>query len=287
MTIRKLPTIKAFDRPDGYRWDAPSSALDRWVSTPAAAGDSTDATISIFDVIGEDSWTGGGFTAKRMSAALRSIGDRPVTLAINSPGGDMFEGLAIYNMLKDHKAEVTVNVLGLAASAASIIAMAGDNVQMGQGSFLMIHNAWGAVVGNQHDMRAAADLFAPFDAAMAEIYASRTGVAVEDITGMMDAETFMGAKEAIALGFADRAIDAAPSSDGGDATAQSETVARRRLDALLAKQGVPRSERRKMYREAGIAKTATGTTTPCAGSDEQIDVNIASRLLSSLSAKGK
>ena len=82
------------------------------------------ATISIYDVIGEDWWTGEGVTAKRIAAALRAIGKEPVTVAINSPGGDMFEGLAIYNLLREHEGEVNVKVLGLAASAGSVIASA-------------------------------------------------------------------------------------------------------------------------------------------------------------------
>lgn len=277
MTLRYLPSVQALDRPDGYHWDAPSTALERWAATaPNAAADS-NATITIYDVIGEDFWSGGGFTAKRMSAALRSIGEKPVTVAINSPGGDMFEGLAIFNMLKDHKFEVTVKVMGLAASAASLIAMAGDSIQMGQGSFLMIHNAWGAVVGDQHAMRDAADMFAPFDAAMADIYAARSGLDIAEIAKMMNAETFINAKEALAKGFADTTFEATKAPDAGDASARAELSARRRLDALLARQGVARAERRKLFREAGM-RNAAEPATPRAG----FDLAAAERLLSAL-----
>lgn len=274
MSLRKLPAVKAFERPDAYHWDAPSSALEKWAALPHAA--ESDSTITIYDVIGEDIWTGDGFTAKRMSAALRSIGEKPVTVAVNSPGGDMFEGLAIFNMLKDHKAEVTVKVMGLAASAASLIAMAGDKIQMGIGSFLMIHNAWGVVVGNRHDMRAGADMFEPFDSAMAEIYAARSGQSVEDVAKMMDADTFINAKDALAIGFADATFDdPAPASEG--AAARAELTAKRRLDALLAKQGVARSERRKLFREAGMHNAAENAT-PRAG----FDTAAALRLLSTI-----
>ncbi|PPD10341.1 MAG: peptidase [Methylocystis sp.] len=275
MTLRALPVVKAFDRPDGYHWDAPSTALEKWAAVaPTAAADS-DTTITIYDVIGEDFWSGGGFTAKRMSAALRSIGEKPVTVAINSPGGDMFEGLAIFNMLKDHKFEVTVKVMGLAASAASLIAMAGDAIQMGQGSFLMIHNAWGAVVGDQHAMRDAADMFAPFDAAMAEIYAARSGLDVAEVAQMMNAETFINAKEALAKGFADTSFEETKAPETGDANARAELSARRRLDALLARQGVARAERRKLFREAGM-RNAAEPATPRAG----FDLAAAERLIS-------
>jgi ATP-dependent protease ClpP protease subunit len=275
--MSKLQLFKpqAFERPDGFQWDAPSQALDRWAGMPLAAEADDGATISIYDVIGEDIWTGGGFTAKRAAAALRSIGAKDVTVNVNSPGGDMFEGLAIYNLLADHPGKVTVRVMGLAASAASIIAMAGDEIQMGLGSFLMIHNAWGVVVGNRNDMRDAADMFGQFDGAMADIYVHRTGAKKKDVEKWMDAETFMSASEAVANGFATSTFDAPK----GDAKASADTNARRRLDALLAKQGVPRSERRKLMREAAGTQDAAGSDTPRA---VVIDPALAASLLSTI-----
>jgi ATP-dependent protease ClpP protease subunit len=285
MSLRQLPAVKAFERPESYQWDAPSSALELWAAAPMVApmaAAESDQTITIYDVIGEDYWTGGGFTAKRMAGALRAIGEKPVTIAINSPGGDMFEGLAIFNMLRDHKAEVSVKVMGLAASAASLIAMAGDQILMGQGSFLMIHNAWGVVVGNRHDMRAGADMFEPFDSAMAEIYAARSGQTGDKIAAMMDAETFINAKDARDLGFSDGDF-AAPESEGAsNSGADARVQSRRRLEALLAKQGVPRSERRKMFRDAGM-RDAADPATPRAGSHPAaFDMAAAERLLATL-----
>ncbi|SMH29607.1 head maturation protease, ClpP-related [Azospirillum agricola] len=266
MSLRNLPVAQAFERPEGLHWDPPSDALERWSATASAAADEP-GTISIMDVIGVDWWTGEGVTAKRISGALRAIGAKPVTVSVNSPGGDMFEGLAIYNLLREHPAEVTVKVMGLAASAASIIAMAGDRIEVGLGSFLMIHNAWGSVVGNRHDWRAAADTFEQYDAAMADIYAARTGQTVKAVAQLMDAETFMRASEAVDKGFADATFnDPAPSSDG--ATARAELSARRRLDALLAKDGLPRSERRRLMREAlGTSSAAEPPATLRAGFD--------------------
>ena len=105
---------------------------------------------------------------------------------INSPGGDFFEGVAIYNLLREHQGRVTVQVMGLAASAASVIAMAGDQILMGDGSFLMIHNAWAVAIGNRHDMADAAKLLEPFDTAMAKVYAARSGVTEAEAARMMD-----------------------------------------------------------------------------------------------------
>jgi ATP-dependent Clp protease protease subunit len=243
MSLRKLPEARTFPRPQNLQWDAPSDVFSRWAETPLAAAEGVD-TITIFDVIGEDMWTGGGFTAKRMSAALRSIGNKPVTVQINSPGGDLFEGIAIYNMLRAHPARVTVEVMGWAASAASVIAMAGDEIVMGLGTFMMVHNAWGVVVGNRHDFTEAAGLFETFDGAIADIYEARTGAKRKDIEKLMDAETFMGPTEALANGFADRVDDTLSAEASAEA---SEIHAKRRLDAYLSKAGLARADRRRLF----------------------------------------
>lgn len=262
MSLRKLPEIQAFERPDGLGWDAPSDVLARW--EPRASESSEPAAINLYDVIGEDMWTGDGWTAKRMAGALRAIGQRDVVVKINSPGGDVFEGLAIYNLLREHSAKVTVKVMGIAASAASFIAMAADEVQMGAGTFLMIHNAWGVVVGNRNDMREAADIFEKFDSSMMDIYAARTGQKATAIAEMMDAETYITAKDAVALGFADSVVDFPAESEQ---SASNKIAAKRRVDALLAKQGVPRSERRAMLREISGMHDAADNATPRAGDD--------------------
>jgi len=269
MSLRKLPEAKAFQRPENYQWDAPSDVLARWADAPLAAEADDPNTVSIYDVIGEDWWTGGGFTAKRMAAALRSIGPKDVTVKINSPGGDMFEGIAIYNLLKDHPAKVTVEVMGWAASAASIIAMAGDDIRMGLGTFMMVHNAWGAVIGNRHDMREGADLFESFDSALADIYEARTGMKRADIAKLMDAETFMGPTEAVKNGFADSVDEGRSAPEAKNAGEMQGVHAKRRLDAVLAQRGVPRSERRKLLKEATAGKhDAADPATHDAGPDD-------------------
>ena len=266
MSLRRLPEARVFPRPQNYQWDAPNDVLAKWAEHPLVAADDADTTISMFDVIGEDGWTGGGITANRISAALRSIGNKDITVRINSPGGDMFEGIAIYNLLRAHRAKVTVEVLGWAASAASIIAMAGDVIRMGLGSFMMVHNAWGMVIGNRHDMREAASLFDGFDAALADIYEARTGMARVEIERLMDAGTFMTAAQAVECGFAD-AVDDTEIHPETNASAQvrPEIQARRRIDAALAKQGVSRTERRKMFNQIAGMHDAADTATHDAG----------------------
>jgi len=271
MSLRKLPEARTFSRPQNYQWDTPSDVLTKWAEHPLAAapsanGADTDTTISLFDVIGEDGWSGGGVTANRISAALRSIGNKDITVRINSPGGDMFEGIAIYNLLRAHPAKVTVEVLGWAASAASIIAMAGDDIRMGLGSFMMVHNAWGVVIGNRHDMREAATLFDQFDAALADIYEARTSMKRADIEQLMDAETFMTAAQTVEYGFAD-VVDDAQIHPETNASAQvrPEIHAKRRIDAALAQQGITRAERRKMFCQIAGMHDAADTAMHDAG----------------------
>lgn len=246
MSIRELPQTRVPARPRNFQWDPPSDALSRWAEMPLAAGGEDDATITIYDVIGEDVWTGGGFTAKRAAAALRSIGERDVTVNINSPGGDMFEGIAIYNLFAAHKARVTVNVMGIAASAASIIAMSADTIAMGTGTFLMVHNAWGLVIGNRHDMREAADVFDGFDAALVDIYEARTGNKRAEIERLMDAETFMRPEEAIKRGFADTMLAEDPEPAAAGNSIDRALMARRQTEAALARAGFSRGDRQQM-----------------------------------------
>lgn len=267
MSLRKLPEARAPARPQNLQWDAPSDALSRWAERPLAAAADDPTVISVYDVIGE-TWDGGGWTPRRMAGALRAIGTKDIIVKINSPGGDMFDGIAMYNVLREHPAKVTVDVMGYAASAASIIAMAGDEIRMGLGTFMMVHNAWGLVVGNRHDFRAAADLFDGFDAALADIYEARTGLDRKAVEKLMDAETWIGPSDAVAKGFADSINDDA-AADPGSAAARDAVApsAQRRVDAILAQHGVPRVERRRMFREMAGMPSAAGTVTPSAGLD--------------------
>jgi ATP-dependent protease ClpP protease subunit len=282
MSKIELHRPQALAKAESIDWDAPSEALARWAETGVFAASEDPNTISIFDSIGYDPWTGGGFNAKRLAGALRAIGNKDVTVAINSPGGDMFEGLAMYNMLADHPGAVTVKVMGVAASAASIIAMAGDEIQMGLGSFLMIHNAWGAVIGNQNDMREAADTFAQFDSAMADIYEHRSGMDKKTIAKMMDAETFMTAKDAVDMGFATSTFEAEKTE--ADPKVSADIRAKREFRAICAKAGKSRSETNQLWTNFfGTSGAANQGTHDAAETDKPsavIDTAIAANLLS-------
>ncbi|WP_374833917.1 head maturation protease, ClpP-related [Paenochrobactrum pullorum] len=184
----------------------PDAVLERWDSSILSADAVGENVISIYDVIGEDFWSGGGFTLKRLDAALRSIGRQDFEVHINSPGGDMFEGVAIYNKIRDHadahSLTVKVKVLGVAASAASVIAMAGDVIEIGASSSIMIHNCWTIAVGNRRDFAEMAQTMEQFDANMASVYEARTGNDAVAVAAMMDAETWLSGQAAIDAGFA-------------------------------------------------------------------------------------
>lgn len=298
MTTKNRPQIFAAQRPGALPVPAnrdicaltKSNVLDKWGEEAAgirAAGDG-DNIVKMFDVIGEDFWTGGGITAKKVSAQLRAIGDRPVEVQINSPGGDMFEGIAIYNVLREHSQDITVKVMGMAASAASIIAMAGDRVEIGAASFMMIHNCWVLAIGNRHDMAETAEWLEPFDSAMRDVYAARTGQSVDDIAGWMDAETFMSGGQSIERGFADDLLPADQLNEDPDAKASDkQTNELRAMELQLVASGCTRTEARsKINKIKGNATPGAGNDpddlTPGAGATEL--VGPLTNLLSTLSS---
>jgi HK97 family phage prohead protease len=153
---------------------------------------------------------GGGFfysgvTAAGVAEALAGH-EGPLRLRINSPGGDAFEGFAIYNLLSRHPGPITATVDGLAASAASIIAMVGDTVEMSAASELMIHDAWSVAIGNADDMRAEADVVDSISNISAALYADKAGGTAEAWRGKMRAETWYAPNEAVTAGLADVAL---------------------------------------------------------------------------------
>lgn len=264
MSLLKLPEIKA-SAISRVQFDARPDALERWEPAIRAAS-SEDATISVYDTIGW-SWEGEGVTAKRISAALRAIGGRDVTVNINSPGGDFFEGVAIYNLLRAHPHKVTVQVMGLAASAASVIAMAGDEILMGDGAFLMIHNAWAIAIGNRHDMVAASEQLAPFDAAMADVYAARSGMTSTQTAALMDKETWINASQAVEDGFATGLMESSQITHETNAQGHKKYLAL--VEASMAKAGHSRSTRRDVLKNlfSGTPSAAGDSAMPSAGAD--------------------
>lgn len=183
-------------RPYNFR---PSGKSGSWYEIKNLTADT--AQINIYDEIGY--W---GVTASSFLEDLQGVTAKTIALHINSPGGDVFDGLAILNSLRQYKGTVNVVIDGLAASAASFIAMAGDSVEIAPNAMMMIHEASGLVVGNSADMREMADLLDKTSANIADIYARRAGGEAADWRKAMKAETWYTHQEAVDAGLADRVV---------------------------------------------------------------------------------
>jgi ATP-dependent protease ClpP protease subunit len=181
--------------------------VTNWLSYSPRASVHEPAVLQIFDQIGEDWFGGSGISAKAFSDALQSVGPGPLVVEINSPGGNVWDGLAIYNMLRGRQAPVTTRVVGIAASIASIIALAGDTVEMADASLFMIHDPSGMVAGTSDDMRKMANALDQHAEILAGIYTKRTGKTSAQIRAAMTAETWFTAQEAIQFGLADKCTE--------------------------------------------------------------------------------
>ena len=158
--------------------------------------------LRIDGVIAEESWLDDEITPKQFKSELMS-GSGDITLWINSPGGDVFAASQIYNMLMDYKGDVTVKIDGLAASAASVIAMSGSKILMSPVSQIMIHNPMTVAIGNAEEMSKAIDMLSEIKESIINAYELKTNLPRDEISKMMDSETWMNARKAVELGFAD------------------------------------------------------------------------------------
>lgn len=174
---------------------------EKWYNIQNKAGSATD--VYIFDEIGM--W---GVTAQNFITDIKDLKDTPINLRINSLGGDVFDGLAIYNIIKKRTAKTTVYIEGIAASIATIIALGADEVVMSENSLFMIHNASGGAMGESKDLQKTADILVKITEQLSEVYQAKTGLSQEAILDMMDAETWLNAQEALELGFIDTISDA-------------------------------------------------------------------------------
>lgn len=207
MTLDKLQALASRGRQlGGMRKSAESTQRD-WYRIANAASDR--AEVWIYDFIDEF-----GVNANDFVRDLRAIKSPSIDLHINSGGGLVFDGIAIYSALKNHAATVDVFVDGVAASAASFVAMAGDTVTVEKPAKVMIHDAGGLVIGNASDMREMANLLDELSDTIAGIYADRAGGKVADWRDAMRAETWYSAHQAVEAGLADRvANDSKPAPE--------------------------------------------------------------------------
>lgn len=228
-------------KPSGLTFRTPQSALDRWDPTLVAmkAASPEDGEIQILGQIGPEMW--GGIDSNMVAVALKAIGRAPLRVVLNSPGGDAIEGIAIYNLLAEHPAKVTIHVVGEAASAGSVIAMAGDRIEMGEAALMMIHEGMGIVMGRADEMDEMSAFLRLVNGVVAELYANRSGQKLDDVLSMMKNETWMSAKDAVDKGFADVALkkDSKKKSYASAAMAalKESIFARKSADALRAALG--------------------------------------------------
>ncbi|WP_432010179.1 head maturation protease, ClpP-related [Streptomyces cucumeris] len=178
------------------------------------------AEVVIYDEIGY--W---GVTAEDFMAELRSLDVGEITLRVNSPGGEIFDGIAIHNLLRSHRAQVTTYVDSLAASIASVIALAGDRVIMQPHSQMMIHDGSGLAIGNASDMREMADLLDRQSDNIAEVYAERAGGTAAEWRDRMREETWYSAAEAVAAGLADEVAQTRQRPEEGEPTEPAPNMA--------------------------------------------------------------
>lgn len=244
---------KSLDKPDWYRIEAKET-------------DET-AEIIIYDVIG---WPYND--AFDLVRALGNIKAKNITVRINSPGGDVFDGVAIFNALKDHDARVTTKIEGLAASMASIVALAGDEVQAHKNAMYMIHDPWVLAAGNQYDLREIADILGKISVNILDIYYDKSNIGKRELKAMMKEETWFTAQEAKDRGLIDTVVDAGAVKAKFDlsvfANVPDELEDAGREGATLSKQEIERA-----LRDAGASRSfAKSIAARCSNGDSQRDV---------------
>ena len=176
-----------------------------WVRNEEPDSFGFDRTLYLDGEISDETWFGDEVTPKLFSDELHA-GDGNITLWINSPGGDVFAAAQIYNMLMDYPHDVTVKIDALAASAASVIAMAGTKVCMSPVAMMMVHNPATIAIGDTEEMQKAIDMLNEVKESIMNAYEIKSGLSRHKISQLMDAETWMNAKEAVKLGFADEIL---------------------------------------------------------------------------------
>ncbi len=281
IAAKRPPEISGVGSGSAWKFETTALAADFRHFEVRAAQDGANPVISIFDYIGDDG-EDGGVSDQRVAAALRTIGDRDVDVEINSPGGNYFQGVAIYNLLRRHPKAVNVQILGIAASAASVIAMAGDTIAIAHNAEIMIHEATGIFIGTKSEMAEAVSTLQHIDDSMVATYAARSGRPAEEFAAMIAGkDVYFRGQEAIDAGLADSIMERDAQMPVYAASEYPKDKAS--LDRFLAKQEMPRSARRDLYRAMSLDTPNAdqlAPVTPRAGDEPEPDF---SRLFEALS----
>lgn len=198
-----------------------------------AEAQGNEATLYLYDVIVSDDYYG-GVGAQSFVKELNSLKAETIHLRINSPGGDVFAARAMEQAIREHSSKIVAHIDGYAASAASYLALAADEVVMAKGGFFMIHKAWTVAFGNADDLLSTAALLEKIDTSLIQTYANETGQEADQISAWMAAETWFDAEESLALGFADSIAETAP-----------KNIAHWNLSAYASAPAIPKLEEEK------------------------------------------
>lgn len=223
-----------------------------WIKNQNGGG-SEMRTLFLNGPISDESWFGDEVTPKLFKDEL-AAGDGPISVWINSPGGDVFAAAQIYNMLMDYPNDVTVMIDGLAASAASVIAMAGTEVQMSPVAMMMIHNPATVAIGDSEEMKKAVKMLDEVKESIMNAYEIKTGLPRDKISKMMDAESWFNANKAVELGFADKIMFSEVTSnnaDGGETVMFSRQAV---MNSMLSKLIPPKEPEEKRTPIAHLEK---------------------------------
>lgn len=211
----KAAHVEAFASRMGFRLSAHEKHMAQWLEAndgkrefkAAKASDGTTLELNVLDTIG-GGWFWEGVTGKAVKRALDNAGSdvKLIRVLIDSPGGSVFDGVSICNLLKRHAARVEVEVVGEAASAASVVAMSGDKISIHEGAMFMVHRASSITWGFASDMRTTADALDEITKSITDIYATRTGLERAELDKMVTAETWLTASRSVDFGFADAVI---------------------------------------------------------------------------------
>lgn len=270
MTIRELPALENATAFSKLESDLAPAALEKWNASLAAADTKAEMpVIAILGMIGE-SFFSEGITDKSVRAQLQRIGSADLEVHINSPGGSIHHGTAIYNMLLQHKGRVTVKILGMAGSMASVVAMVGDEIMIAKAGFMFVHQSEAIAAGNRHVMEDALNALTEFDAVMAGVYSQRSGQTIAQVEGLMRGKnlsgTLLGSATVIEKGLADSILPASAVRENQTASAPPIATLHK-IQNAMAKAGVSRTERRALIKEiTGTPRAAEAAMQNAGGS---------------------
>ena len=218
-----------------------------WYSVDTSAG---QTEVLIYDVIGWPFVDANAFTRD-----FNKIQSKEITIGINSPGGDVFDGTAIYNTIENHPAKITTRIDGVAASMASIIALAGDEIQIASNAYYMMHNPWSMSLGDHRDFQKESVLLARITDTLANTYAGKTGIELSKIKSMMDDETWLIGKELVNQGFADKVIGESKTKARFDLSMFAKTPETIKGESVKTPLKTEREFEQLLTRDAGFSRS--------------------------------